>query len=77
MAAKKGSFLGTCLTTLFTSFLAPILVHVVCGALHPADNTTSQVKPAVAQPSRLPPAADAQGGWNHPWADPAPVARGG
>jgi hypothetical protein len=77
MAAKKGSFLGTCLTTLFTSFLAPILVHVVCGALHPADSGTSRAKATVARPARLPPAADAQCGWDHPWASPAPVARGG
>jgi hypothetical protein len=77
MAAKKGSCLGTCLTTLFTSFLAPILVNVVCGALRPAPTSPPQAGPAVVKPARVPPAADAQCGWNHPWVGVAPARSGG
>lgn len=90
MAAKRGSAVGACLTTLFTTFLAPILVNVVSGAIIPTDNNTpaAQVVAAPKNTSQKP--ADGRrerstprerlpqhDGWNHPWASAAPARSGG
>jgi hypothetical protein len=67
MAAKKAGcfWFRAVLSTIFTSLLAPVLVHFIIERIHTppraGDPSREQLSPAPARAS--------QGGWNRPWAD--------
>jgi hypothetical protein len=64
MAAKKAGCFGTILYTVFTSLLAPLLVHFIIEQLHTAPNQNW-----ASGQRQNPPVHVSQGGWDRPWAE--------